>query len=158
MISLAKAILASSRAKRMPRQDRGPDPNGIQAIGCLFFFNSGSNLHNRKFQKIGSKKENRKNVEEFVPIGIESIRIWPHIRIVVDLPDRNLNISSGRNTVGTQLGVFGRFSRHKQNDGRVKSQDFGKDLIEVGQLADGVVIGFGIAGTFLQFPSNYKKC
>ena len=44
--SLANAILASSNANRMPRQERGPEPNGIQAIGCLLFFNSGSNLDN----------------------------------------------------------------------------------------------------------------
>jgi hypothetical protein len=44
MRSLAKAILASSNANRTPRQERGPEPKGIQAIGCLFFFNSGSNL------------------------------------------------------------------------------------------------------------------
>jgi len=44
MRSLARAILASSNANRIPRQERGPEPNGIHAIGCLFFFNSGSNL------------------------------------------------------------------------------------------------------------------
>jgi hypothetical protein len=45
MRSLAKAILASSNANRTPRQQRGPAPKGIHAMGCLFFFNSGSNLY-----------------------------------------------------------------------------------------------------------------
>jgi len=40
----AKAILASSKANRMPMQLRGPEPNGIQAMGWKVLRNSGSNL------------------------------------------------------------------------------------------------------------------
>ncbi len=50
MRSLARAILASSNANRIPRQERGPEPNGIHAMGCLSFFNSSSNLDEKEME------------------------------------------------------------------------------------------------------------
>ena len=130
--SLANAILASSNANRMPRQERGPEPNGIQAIGCLLFFNSGSNLDNnpRRLRwlctSILVKRAHWK-----LPIGIEAERIRPQSGIVMYLPYGNLDICSSRNVILTQLGIFSRLASNKEYNGRVEPQGLAKHLIKV---------------------------
>lgn len=64
-----------------------------------------------------------------LPIWIERIRIGPDVRIVVDLPDWDLDVDSGRKLVVSDLGVVRYFSGDHEDHWWIHAQSFADDLI-----------------------------
>ena len=87
-----------------------------------------------------------------LPVGIKAERIRPQVGVMVNLPNGNLNVGSGRNAILSDLSVLSRFPGHEHDHGRKQTQRFTENLIQVSQLASTVIIHFGIVLSVVKQP------
>ena len=95
-----RAILVSSRAKRVPMQLRGPIPNGMKQNGSRLAFSSAVNLHKhsrdtRTGPAVPPDKQSSCSCQSVPwstalvhsPVGVKLVRFWPVLWVVVKVVD-----------------------------------------------------------------------